>query len=316
MSHTLFNTIGVLYMLVFVYTGLYVRFIDFIIPGEITLKNVMFYIAVSHSIFNVTNALVFLPFIGFLETACIRLIPKKKGAFEKGPQYLEKHLLATPSIAIEQAKRETVRMLTIASKSVSIAVDSFLENDLSQLNEIPELEDTVDNLQADITQYLIELSQRNLSRIQSEELPVLIHSVNDVERVGDLSENIIQFTERKIEKKLPFTDDAIREITLMWNELHSMILEVEQAFDQNDPQMASNALKREERLNQFQLELKKAHVNRLNEGRCNIKSGILFLDLVDNLEKIGDHLANIAQGIQGGMRWKVQQKHEKVKAAG
>jgi len=315
MSHTVFNVIGVSYMLFFVYTGWFVKFVDFIIPGEITLKNVMFYIAVSHSLFNVVNALAFLPFINILEKICIRLVPAKKGAIEIGPQYLEKHLLETPSIAITQAQKETVRMLGIASKSVSMAVESFLTNNLSKIKAIAELEDAVDNLQSEITQYLIELSQRNLSQIQSEELPVLIHSVNDAERVGDHSENIIALSERKFEKKLPFTDEAIRELTLMWNELHSMMLETEQALDKNDLKVAGSVLVREERINRFQIDLRRSHVRRLNDGQCNIKAGIVFLDFVDNLEKIGDHLSNIAKGIVGGMRWQPGEKSEKIKIA-
>ncbi len=304
MSHTIFNVIGVAYMLFFVYTGWFAKFINFIIPGEITLKSIMFYIAVSHSLFNIVNVMVFLPFIGGLEKMCIWLVPKKKGAIEMEPQYLEKHLLDTPSIAIEQACKETVRMLGVAGRAVSLAVRSFLEHDLKASKSVPELEQTVDNLQTEITQYLVELAQRNLSQQQSEELPVLIHDVNDIERIGDHSENIMELAERKIEKNMPFSDEAINELTLMWNELQSMMIETEAALRKNDFKSAENALKREERLNQFQRDLKKAHVNRLNQGKCNLRSGILFLDFVDNLEKIGDHLANVAQGVKGGMRWR------------
>jgi len=307
MSHTIFNVIGVAYMLVFVYTGWFIKLIDFIIPGEITLKNVMFYIAVAHSLFNVINVLVFLPFIGTLEKMCIILVPQKKGAIEMGPQYLEKHLLNTPSIAMEQARKETVRMLTIANRSVSTAVGGFIENNLSQLKPIKELEQTVDNLQSEITQYLVELSQRNLTQEESEELPVLIHDVNDVERIGDHSENIEVLAERKIEKKMPFSNEAMKELTLMWNELHSMMIETEEALRKNNLKMAENVLKREDRINQFQIDLKKAHVNRLNQKACDLKSGIVFLDFVDNLEKVGDHLSNIAEGVAGGMRWKPSQ---------
>lgn len=304
MSHTIFNVVGAFYMLFFIYTGLFVKFVDFIIPGTMTLKNVMFYIAVSHSLFNVINAIVFLPFIGILERICIWVVPKKKGAIEKGPQFLEKHLLDTPPIALEQARKETARMLYVANKSVSTAVKSFLENDLNMSKQILELEATVDNLQTEITQYLVEIAQRSLTQEESEELPVLIHSVNDVERIGDHSENIIELAERKIEKKLPFTDEAIKELTLMWNELHNMMIETKSALKNKDSKKADNVLVREERINRFQADLKKSHTNRLSQGNCDVKSGIIFLDFVDNLEKIGDHLSNIAQGIIGEMRWK------------
>jgi len=313
MSHTIFNVLGVAYMLIFVYNGWFVRLINFIIPGSITLKNIMFYIAVSHSLFNVVNTLIFLPFIGVLERTCTWLVPKKKGAVEMGPQFLEKHLLDTPTIAMEQARRETVRMLGVASGSVTAAVKIFLEEDLNAIKSVAEMEDAVDHLQSAITQYLIEISQRNLSELLSEELPVLIHSVNDVERIGDHAENIVELAERKIENKLPFSDEALRELQLMWNELHSMMIETERALEKNDPKIADNVLIREERLNQFQIDLKKSHVNRLNEGTCNLKSGIVFLDFVDNLEKIGDHLSNIAQGVSGQLRWKAHREPEKAR---
>jgi len=195
-------------------------------------------------------------------------------------------------------------MLGVASESVSTAVRGFLENKLGRLKSVSELEQVVDNLQSEITQYLIELSQRNLTQAQSEELPVLIHSVNDVERIGDHSENIVELAERKTEKKMPLTDEAIKELTLMWDELHNMMIETEQAMREDDSKMAENVLAREDRINRFQIELKKAHVSRLNHGKCRLTSGIVFLDMVDNFEKIGDHLANIAQGILGGMRWR------------
>ncbi|MDP8234100.1 MAG: Na/Pi cotransporter family protein [Candidatus Saelkia tenebricola] len=309
MSHTLFNIIGVCYMLVFIYNGWFIRLINFIIPGDITLKNVMFYIAVSHSFFNIVNALVFLPFVNKLEKVCIWIIPKKKDTIEIGPQYLEKHLLATPSIAIDQARKETVRMLAVAAKSVSTAVKIFMEKNLSDVKSVCEMEQTVDSLQSEITQYLIEISQRNLSHIESEELPVLIHSVNDVERIGDHAENIIELAERSIDNKLSFTEEAIKELVLMWNEISSMMIESESALKNNDFEVAKNVLIREERINKFQTELKRFHVDRLSEGKCNLKSGIVFLDFVDNLEKIGDHLTNIAQGVLEGMRWKLEKEH-------
>ncbi|MCK4994263.1 MAG: Na/Pi cotransporter family protein [Candidatus Omnitrophica bacterium] len=303
-SHTIFNVIGVAYMLFFVYNGWFIKIINIVVPGEITTVNVMFYIAISHSTFNVLNTIIFLPFIGLLEKLSIRLVPKKEDAVEMAPQYLEKHLLNTPSIALEQALAETVRMLGIANKSVSIAVKSFFDHNLKGLKPVPELEQAVDNLQSEITQYLIELFQNNLTQEESEELPVLIHIVNDAERIGDHSENIIELTERKIENKLTLSEEGSKQLHLMWNELHSMMKETEKALKQDDLVIAQKVLDREERINGLQVELKQTHVNRLNDGTCNLKSGIMFLDFVDNLEKIGDHLSNIAQGVLGGMRWK------------
>ncbi len=303
MSHTLFNVLGVAYMLFFVYTGWFERAIEFVIPGGITTKNIMFYIAVAHSSFNVFNTLVFLPLVGLLEKMSITLVPKKKDAIEPGPQYLEKHLLNTPPIAMEQARNEAVYMMSLANKSVTASVRSFLEGDLSNVKKIPKYENAIDNLQSAITQYLIELSQRTLSEEESEELPVLIHNVNDIERIGDHAENILELGERKTEQKLTFSDEALHDLTLMWNELKSMLVETEAALKNNDSNSARKVLEREEKINTFQENLKGNHVDRLYKGACDLKSGVVFIDFVDNIEKIGDHLTNIAQGIIGGMRW-------------
>ncbi|MFH1797784.1 MAG: Na/Pi cotransporter family protein [Candidatus Omnitrophota bacterium] len=303
MAHTLFNVIGTAYMLIFVYIGWFEKIINFIIPGDLTTFNIMFYIAVAHSFFNVTNTAVFLPFIGFLEKLSIFLVPKRKGAIEMAPQYLEKHLLATPPIAMQQARRETVRMIGLASRSVSDSVKGFLENDIAALNSVPKFEQAIDNLQSAITQYLVELSQGNLSEEDSSGLPVLIHSVNDIERIGDHAENIQEIAERKIENNIPLSDEAVAELTSMWQELANMMKDAEEALGKDDLRSAKEVLKSEQRVNKMQIDLKKAHVTRLNDGSCNIKSGVIFMDFVDNLEKIGDHLTNVAQGVIGEMRW-------------
>ncbi len=304
MSHTIFNVIGVAYFLVFVYNGWFAKAVDLMIPGPVTAKNIMFHIAIANSAFKVINALVFLPFIGILEKASIMLVPKKKGAIEMGPKFLEKHLLETPPIAMEQARKETVRMIGLARRSVSTAVKSFLENDLSAVKPVARLEQAVDNLQSAVTQYLVELSQRPLSQEESEEIPVLIHSVNDIERIGDHAENIVELAERKVEKKLPLSEEAVNELRLMWNELNSMMIETEEALRKNDTQIAENVLRREQKINEFQDELKRSHVKRLNNGSCDLLSSIVFIDFVDNLEKVGDHLTNIAQGVISEMRWR------------
>jgi len=307
MSHTLFNCVGVAYMLIFVYTGWFEKAVTVTVPGGITTRNIMFCIAVAHSAFNVINTLVFLPFIGVLEKMSIWLVPKKKDTVELGVQYLEKHLLNTPSIALEQVEKEMIRMLDLALKAVTNAVKGFLEDDKKKLRPVADIEQAVDTLQSEITQYLIELSQKELLNEESEMLPVLIHDVNDIERVGDHSENIMELAEKKIEEKLIFTEDAMRGLKLIWHEVSSMGTETRKALETGDIDLAKKVEEREARVNRLQKTLKKEHVDRLNRGECSFRSGMVFLDFVDNLEKVGDHLTNIAQGIIEGMRWKPEE---------
>ncbi len=311
MSHSLFNVIGVAYMLFFVYSGIYVRFINYIIPGELTLKNIMFYIAVSHSFFNVMNALVFLPLIGSLAKISTWMIPKRKGTIEPGTQYLEKHLLETPPVAMQQARREIIYMLSVASKAIRTAVDAFIKVDNRKIHDkVIDYERITDNLQSEITQYLIELSQRELSEEESREIPVLIHNVNDIERIGDHSENIAALAQTRLEEKLNFTADTMEELKIIWSEVDSMLEETEKALRDSSTEIAQKILEREGRVNGLENKFKQTHIERLNRRICHLNSNFIFLDFIDNLEKIADHLTNIAQGIIGKMQWSTYKQGE------
>ncbi len=302
-AHLLFNLIGVLYMLIFLYNGLYIKFIDFIVPGPMSGMGIMIHIAAAHTIFNVVNAVVFLPFIGFFERLIVKLVKEKPGTVEVAPQYLEEHLLETPPLAFEQTVKEVLRMIGLAKSAVSDAMIAFFNNDWKTAQKVAGKEEAVDNLQKEITKYLVELSRRSLSREEAQKLPVLLHTVNDVERIGDHAENLVELVERKMEQKLQFSGKAIDELKGMYREVDEMIGDVSTALKNSDMAAAKRALKREETLNNLHIKLRQNHVQRLDEGKCNLLSGLVFLDFVQNFEKIGDHLTNVAQSVLGGLRW-------------
>ncbi|MCQ9208285.1 MAG: sodium-dependent phosphate transporter, partial [Omnitrophica bacterium] len=170
--------------------------------------------------------------------------------------------------------------------------------------------EAVDNLQVEITQYLVEISQRSLTANESQRLPALLHSVNDVERIGDHAENLKELGERAVEEKLPFTKEALEELGLMYREVNAMIEDVKIALGQDNEGLAQAALAREEKLNRMQKELRQNHIQRLNERKCFVLSGIIFLDFINNLEKIGDHLTNIAQAVMGSFQWDDVKKYK------
>jgi phosphate:Na+ symporter len=303
MSHTLFNVLGVSYMLPFVYNGSYIKFIDGLLPGQVTPTNIMAYIALSHTCFNLINTMIFLPLIRILERVSIFLVPRKGDSIDYGTQYLEKHLLDTPALALDQVYNETNYMLKIAKRAMNNAVEAFLENDLKKISVTIELEGVTDNLQSEITQYLVELSQRSLAPEDSQQLPVLIHNVNDIERIGDHAQDIAQLTKRKIEEQLKFSDLAISEIKKMREEVHNMIVDTMAAIKNSDIQIARHVIEREGRVNLLQEQFKQNHIKRLNDNMCNLNSGFIFLEVIDSLEKIGDRVVNIAESVVGKMKW-------------
>jgi len=309
MVHTFFNVIGVACMLVLVKSGIYLRFIDFITPGSPGDGNIMRHIANAHTIFNIFNTVAFLPFIGILEKMSKMLVPGEADEMHAEPKYLEKHLLNTPPLALDQTTNEIVRMAEFSRNALHDAMNGFFNKSSKQLAKVPKMESAVDNLQQEITKYLVELSQRNLTEEESEEIPVLLHSVNDIERIGDHAENLMELAERAIEEKQPFTEDAMRELKLTYNEVDSMITEVIFALKNNSSDEAEKALKRESTLNSYQMQFRQKHIERLNAGRCYVLSGIIFLDMINNMEKIGDHLTNVAQAITGSLRYDKVVKH-------
>jgi phosphate:Na+ symporter len=302
-GHTLFNVIGVLYMLPLVWLGWFGNIVEWLTPFALSRGTIMVHIAVAHSTFNVFNALVFLPLIGWLEAIVTKITPARAGDAIAKPVVLEEHLLKTPVIAIDQTKREIVRMAKVAKEAVNQAVEGLDEDDRKKLELTQKTEDAVDNFQYEITSYLTALSRKELSDELSVKLPVFLHTVNDLERVGDHAVNIAEVAERKIEQKLSFSDSAQTEATQLKNEVNQMFDRISLALENNDIQAANSALVNEANLNKMQMDFRRSHVQRMSEGVCSAEAGLIFIDLVDNMEKIGDHLTNIAQAVIGGLQW-------------
>jgi phosphate:Na+ symporter len=216
---------------------------------------------------------------------------------------LEKHLLDTPEIAIELAKRQIVHMAKTAKRAFKQAIDGIIEDDRKKLGSVREIEDVIDSLQFEITSYLSALTSRPLADGISVKLPVLLHAVNDLERVGDHAINIIEIAERKIEQKISFSNSAMAEAEKLREEGEQMFDDVISSLETGDTRAAQAALVIEKRLNKAQVDFRRSHVQRMSEGKCAPETGLIFIDLVDNVEKIGDHLTNIAQAVIGGLQW-------------
>ncbi len=164
-------------------------------------------------------------------------------------------------------------------------------------------EDVKDTLQYEIKSYLAALSTKELSDKMSVQLTVLLHTINDLERVGDHAVNIVEIAERKIEQKLSFSDSALAEAAQLKKEAEQMCDYIIKALEDNNIEAAKSALVNEDNLNKMQIDFRRSHVQRMSEGICSADTGLIFIDLVDNVEKVGDHLTNSAQGVIGGLQW-------------
>ena len=308
-AHTFFNIGGAALAYPFVRFGLFGALVDLVSPWKLGPGTIAMSIAVAHTVFNVANSGIFLPLAGTLARAAVRLVPERAGDAAMSPVVLEKHLLDTPEIALEQAKREMVRMAKTAKRGLELAITGILESNFRQLQTVREIEDFTDVFQLEITSYLSALSSRHLSDAVSVKLPVLLHAVNDLERIGDLAVNIVEIAERKIDQKLVFSDFALREADQLKREVEQMFDRIIASLEDEDMEAANAALENERHLNAMQLEFRRSHVGRMRDRLCTPEGGLIFIDLVDNIEKIGDHLTNIAQAVIGGLQWAGVEPH-------
>jgi phosphate:Na+ symporter len=303
MGHTIFNLIGVMYMLPLVWIGWYSHAVEWITPGQLGQSTIMRHIFFAHFAFNSFNVIIFLPVIRGLAAIVMKIIPVTQAELAKKPVVLEKHLLDTPVIALEQSKREIIRMANTAQMALRNAVHGIISDDRKKLSSVMSMEDFIDIFQMEITSYLTALSRRNLSDEVSIELPVLLHTVNDLERIGDHAVNIVEIAERKIDQKLTFSESALEEAGQLRTVADQMFDNVIAALEHTDNEAAKSALTKESQLNKMQIHFRHSHVDRMGSGVCSAEAGLIFIDLVDNVEKIGDHLTNIAQAIIGGLQW-------------
>ncbi len=303
MGHTIFNIIGVIYILPFVWSGAFGAFISRITPWELSQHTIMADIAAANTLIKIINTAIFLPLIGVLETSVIKILPIKPGEADEKPVALDEHLLDTPEIAFQQVHRELLRMVKITRKAASQAIAGLLEDSHEKLAKVHKNEKKSDEFQYEITAYLSRLARRPLPGKYSDEIPVLLHTVNDLERVGDLAVNIAEVAERKWSQKIEFSPEAMNEAREIEDILRTMFACTRAALKHNDKEAAEQALAIENKLNAMQTELRKNHVRRMGCNECSPESGLIFIDLVDNAEKIGDHLTNIAQSVIGGLQW-------------
>ncbi len=290
-AHLMFNVIGSI--IVMVLLRFYLRLVLY------TSSDVARQVANAHTLFNVINTLLFLPFAGLYAKLIKLIIPGEDRVLETGPKYVDAGLLRVPSVAIDQTIKEIARMLEITRQMVQNAMSGIFEGNRTRLLEVEQQEAVVDNLQLVVTEYVMDISQRQLGEAESEMIPMLIHSVNDVERIGDHAENLVGLAERKLARGLPFTEEAIESLKQLDFQLDHMIEITTRALSSNDQSAAQTVLEQEKWLNEMSDKFQQDHMERLDQGRCNVRSGLVFLDIINNFEKIGDHLTNIAEAVLG-----------------
>ena len=288
--HFLFNFVGTIIFIFILRMPLY-RIINIISPGDVPRQ-----IANAHTIFNVTSTILLLPFAGLLVKIAKRIVPGEEEAAE-GIKYIDERILETPSIALSSVVKETLHMGNVAKESYKNSLEALIERDYKKIEETKRIEKIVNELEREISKYLVKLSNTNISAQDRELVDGLFSTINDIERVGDHAENVAELAEYMLENDLAFTEDAVEElkhISGIVMEAYTDSLTVLTSYNYD---LARKVTAMEEEVDVLERRLRASHIERLNTNKCVPSSGVIFLDLISNLERIADHASNIVMPI-------------------
>lgn len=297
--HLLFNSIGAIVFFPIIYWAPLDKWFELMFPDLIATQSAMF-----HTFFNVTMTILLIPFVKTLVWIATKMIPDKKSKDEVEENYLQerfkyidKRILSTPAIAINQTKHEILLMSEIAYKNFKLSLSCAKNGRVEKQEKFSNREKHLNFLNREISKFLVELSAKEISFKDELMLASFYHVVSDLERVGDYSENIMEYAEELQKLKTTFSDAALKQIDEMTDAIHKVFENSIKAFEYQDMEILEVVYKYEDMVDDFKMQLDRDHIKRLNSNQCSANTGAVYLSLVSNLERISDHMQNIAKSI-------------------
>lgn len=285
--HLLFKIFGTI---IFLPLSAYViRIVAYLTPHNLGRQ-----VANAHTIFNIVITIVVLPISNYFVKFVNKVLPDDEKKEICGAIYLDKKLLETPVVASTQVVKETVRMAKIARDNFQLAMKAFFYGDDNDIKNVYENENIINILEKDITDYLVEFSQHNLPKENAELISEVYHTINDIERIGDHCENIVELAINKFNNKIEISKEALNEIKEIFEvTLSSVDIAIRRFIkeDENEDEVVDEV---EERIDMLERKFRNNNIIRLNSKKCYTDAGLIFFDLLSNLERIGDHANNIA----------------------
>lgn len=312
LTHFFFNFIGTIIFLPLFLLGAFTPLVAFITDHLLILlptvdqtfaaMNVKLQIAQTHAVFNISNTIIQLPFIGALAMLVTKLISETSEIPEimaMKPKYIDARFLNNPAVALRQAGREAVRMGELNIEAFTYAIEYWKTHDKQILEKAKATEKIIDRLERDITDYIALASKQGFNEKDSVYAYNLMRSLHDLERIGDHCENIMYQADYARDNDVTFSGEAQNEFEAMVNLTGETIRLTVEALNNNNIDLCLQIGENEDRIDKMQRDYRRAHINRLNQGICNGNNGAVFLELLGNLERMGDHCHNIARYLLG-----------------
>jgi len=293
--HLYFNIIGSVILLALVYAVQFTVGIPMWndVMNKSTIANI-------HTLSSVCAMLLFLPCSGVLSKLALLTVPDSaEEAQELSMPVLDERLFKSPAVALQQAKSAVIKMSRRAARNVNLAAPLLLKMDEDTVSAIRVRENLIDRMEVAISNYLIKMTDQELGDDESHTVTELLNFVTEFERIGDYAVNIMEKAEELQEKEASFSENATKELQLLENALNRILNLTNDAFENNDMRLAAQVEPLEEVIDVMAERLRDQHILRLKDGVCSIDTGVVFLDVLNNAERISDHCSNVAARLIG-----------------
>ena len=295
MIHLLFNAIGTVFftVLIWIFRSQAVWLL------ERLSNNPQMRVALFHVIFNVFTTAMLVPFMKPLTRLATLLVREKEGDDSALKMYyIDDRILQTPVIAVAQVTKEVAHMGVMAQKNLDRGFNAIAERSLAEREKIMQQEEKIDFVNKGVARYLIKTSSLNLSRSDEKIVGALHHVISDIERIGDHAENFLEEAEEMNENGVTFSDDAMDELKNMYAKVRFMFERSLHVFENRDENGLAEISALESEVDMLKRVLGNNHIMRLNSGNCSVECGTHFYAIISALERVADHLTNIAFSIK------------------
>lgn len=292
--HLLFNVAGA------VIFGVLMTVVFTVAPSFASQNISSTQISMFHTVFNITNTLLLFPFAGLLVKLSGMIIPGEDESIadETGLalKHLDARILETPSFAVDNAIKEVVHMgeITIANVKQAITLVNKAEPKQDEIEEVLKTEKVINQLEGMITEYLVKISNLSLNETQHKTINNLFYTISDIERIGDHAENLAEFADYKRTHGFVFSEEAVEDLRAMSKSVVEGFEEAIKARGTENIEHVRKVVELEDDVDMQEEELREKHINRLSQRKCKTEAGVVFLDIISNLERISDHAYNIA----------------------
>jgi phosphate:Na+ symporter len=228
------------------------------------------------------------------------MIIKDKKHAEKEPWelvYMDKRFLATPAVALGQLKKETFRMADMSMESLHIAFNAFIERDLDAVEKVYEINETITKISEQISNYLVRVSACGIPYSDEVKVNALHNNIGDIARIAELADNFTKYTKKEVKDNLTFSEGINEKLQIMHEKLQEQYLLVKKIILDKDFAVMEESDALEDVIDTMRKDLVAEHIARLGQGKCRPENNTIFVNLVCNLERIGDHLNFIAHSL-------------------